>query len=258
MTERPYLVDKPVGATPLEALGLLRDVRGLPASTKLAYAGRLDPLASGLLVVLRGGLLQEQERFWHLPKEYDVTLLVGLTTDSHDLLGLPALVAPPPDAPERITGAVRALVGKQYVSVPVYSSWKHDGRPLFQWARESDGIPPAVPVRRMTVSQIDVHEVGTMTRDDLRSVVRSRIPLVRGDFRQDAISAAWERVLDADGQWPTIRLTIHCGSGTYVRSLAHTIGRRLGSGAVVTDLRRTRVGGWRVTDPGVLAPLWRG
>lgn len=248
----PLLIDKPLGATPLKALELLRRVNAIPDSVKLAYAGRLDPMASGLIPVLSGVQLQHQEDYWHLPKRYESTVLIGIRTDSHDVLGMPERISMETPNAERITAVVRGLVGKMYLPVPVFSSYRHEGKPLFAWAREEGDGPPVVPVKRMSIAQIDVHGTEAIGADALHSILKQRIPLVEGDFRQQDTLDAWAQLLRSGGQWTTVSLDIRCGSGTYVRSLAHEIGRRLGGAAMVLDLRRTQVGPWRVTDPTVV------
>ncbi len=250
--EPPILIDKPLGATPLQALELLRRQAAIPTTVKLAYAGRLDPMASGLMPVLKGEQLQHQEDYWYLPKRYEATVIIGIRTDSYDLLGMPERIDMNVPTPERITAVVSGLVGKLYLAVPVYSSYRHEGKPLFTWAREEEDGPPVVPVRRMSVAQIDVCGTGLIDAGTLLAIVRQRIPLVGGDFRQSDTADAWERLLEAGGEWNTVSLDIQCGSGTYVRSLAHELGRRLGGGAMLLDLRRTQVGSWRVTDPRVV------
>src|SRR4030042_4443536 len=120
----PYLVDKPLGATPLESLALVRRARPEAAGAKLSYAGRLDPMATGLLVVLHGPLLMHQERFWELPKAYEATVMLGMVTDSYDLLGIPTPVIARDGTrtPERMLSTIARMVGKRALPVPPYSS----------------------------------------------------------------------------------------------------------------------------------------
>lgn len=255
--ERPLLIDKPIGATPLQALELLRVARGLHSAEKMSYAGRLDPMASGLLPILHGEMLQHQEDYWHLPKQYEARVLIGIETDSYDVLGLPTRVALEMPTIERVTSVVRGLVGKTYLSVPVYSSYRVEGQPLFALARE-DRMPESmlVPARRMSVSQVDVMGMDTITHEELRAHVMHRIRLVTGDFRQEATEQGWCEVLMSPGEWMTVSVSIHCASGTYIRSLAHEIGRRLKTSACLIGLRRVRVGSWSIEDPTVFAPSW--
>jgi tRNA pseudouridine55 synthase len=237
-------------------LEAFRAERGLEPAVKLAYAGRLDPLASGLLPVLYGPMLAVQEEYWYLPKEYRVVAVLGMMTDSHDALGIPALSGHAAPQVQRVTAVVRGLVGKIDLSVPVYSSHRVDGKPLFSWVRETGDAPPAVPVRRMVISQADVGGVGECGGGELVADVLSRVSRVRGDFRQDAIRAAWEALAVSAATFTTLTMDIHCGSGTYIRSVVHELGRRLGCGAFVLSLRRTRVGPWRIDDPDVVRPAW--
>lgn len=255
--DRPYLVDKPIGATPLQALQLYRDARGFGASIKMSYAGRLDPLASGLLPILYGHMLSRQEEYWYLSKEYDTTVVLGVRSDSHDLLGLPERVRGVMPTSERITSIVRGLVGKIDLSVPIYSSHRVDGKPLFAWARTLPEGPAVVPVRRMSIHQIDVAHIEDIDLSSLQSVALHRVMRVDGDFRQDETVRAWEMCGNGADTLVSVGLHIQCGSGTYIRSLANEMGRRLGVGAIVSDLRRVRVGPWRVDDADVIRPSWK-
>lgn len=254
----PILIDKPLGATPLQALALLRGVRSELAGVKLAYAGRLDPMATGLLPVLWGNLLFRQEEFWHLDKEYEATVALGVATDSYDVLGLPGIAAQVAIGTEHIHAAAHGLVGKIYLSVPVFSSYRAAGKPMFAWARQ--GLPQniAVPVRKMAVQEVAVCDVGQVTLGEVAEAACGHIMLVDGDFRQAESIREWEVLADTHGTTPVtlVRLRIQCASGTYIRSLARELGRRLGTGGIVTALRRTRVGSWRVDDPTTLRLSW--
>jgi tRNA pseudouridine55 synthase len=254
--DRPFLIDKPIGATPLQALTLLRRVRGIGESEKLAYAGRLDPLASGLLAVVHGEQLARQEEYWYLAKEYEADVVVGVSTDSFDLMGLPSVHDAPHPAPERITSVIRGLVGKIDLSVPIFSSHRYQGLPLFALAKSQIETPIIVPVRRMSISQIDARGIESVSAHALAALACERISLVQGDFRQEDICRAWQVLFPADSELISVRLSIHCGSGTYIRSVAHEIGRRLGTGGVLASLRRTRIGQWRITDPEVIGLSW--
>ena len=84
-----YYVDKRLGETPLEALHRLRKEEGLSEDVPLTYAGRLDPAAEGVLLVLSGEDCKHKDDFLSLPKTYEVEVLLGIETDTHDLLGIP-------------------------------------------------------------------------------------------------------------------------------------------------------------------------
>jgi tRNA pseudouridine55 synthase len=239
-----YLVDKPVGATPLESLHALRAARPELVGRKLAYAGRLDPMASGLLPVIGEPLLMRQEEFWNLTKEYEAVVVLGISTDSSDLLGLAHAGSVPIVPSARIMAAVSGLVGKTNLAVPAFSSYR------------MRGVEP--PVRRMAVHEASVCDIGVVRTAEIARAVAERVPLVRGDFRQEAILAGWNGALAgrAGEDWPLARLRIQCGAGTYIRSLVPEIGRQLRTGAFLFGLRRTKVADWSVDGPRVIRFSW--
>lgn len=256
--ERPHLVDKPLGATPLQALDLLRVQMPALRDEKLAYAGRLDPMASGLLLVVSGDLLARQEEFWAVDKEYEAVVALGMHTDSYDLLGM-VDGNPTGEVPvERMLTVSEGLVGKMYLPVPVFSSNRWQGKPLFAWARGGLPVDAQIPVRRMIVKEINIRNTEAIETPLLASMLKTRIPLVGGDFRQELILGRWAAFLSdkEDVRWPLVRLQIRCAGGTYVRSLVHELGRQLGTGAVLVELRRTSAGSWSVHDPDVVKLSW--
>jgi len=106
----------------------------------------------------------------------------------------------------------------------------------------------------MRVSEVRVTDISTVTLADVAASAARGVARVTGSFRQDEIQHRWARLAMDAGPRPLIALslTMACGSGTYVRSLAHELGRRLTCGGVLGSLRRTRVGSWSVDDPNVI------
>jgi tRNA pseudouridine55 synthase len=106
----------------------------------------------------------------------------------------------------------------------------------------------------MTVSEVSVHDIARISTTELHDRVRRGVNAVRGDFRQSDILNAWDEVLAARAgeEFTVIRMSIFCSAGTYVRSLAHVMGRHLGTGGVLLELRRTSVGRWRVDGRDVI------
>ena len=99
-------IDKHVGETPLVALERFRLAQHIPFGTPLAYAGRLDPMASGKLLILIGDECKVQEKYHSLDKEYHVEVLLGVSSDSGDVLGL-------------LSPCVQKLVKKSSRSIPM-------------------------------------------------------------------------------------------------------------------------------------------
>jgi tRNA pseudouridine55 synthase len=132
-------VCKPVGMTPLEALREYVAASGGRSETRRSYAGRLDPMAEGLLVVLEGEACEAQEAWQHHGKEYAWEMLLGLSSDSYDVLGLVQLL-PPADWDAAVRDVTRALehalVGRRMQPYPPFSSARVAGHPLFWWAQQ--------------------------------------------------------------------------------------------------------------------------
>ncbi|KKR79021.1 MAG: tRNA pseudouridine synthase B [Candidatus Nomurabacteria bacterium GW2011_GWA2_40_9] len=81
------LLNKKEGETPLSALSLFRDKHKIYKDIPMTYAGRLDPMASGLLIILAGEECKNKEKYLNLDKEYEFEILFGFQTDTYDILG---------------------------------------------------------------------------------------------------------------------------------------------------------------------------
>ncbi len=233
---------KPPGWTPLEAMEDHRARTPALAGEPMVYAGRLDPMAEGLLLVLTG-----EDRFGlaaHLAhdKQYVADLLFGVQSDTHDALGrlAPGAVGAPP--PTRCVEAVADLRGTHPLPLPAWSAYRVRGRPLHAWAREGRLHEIVVPVRDMVVTAVDGVTARHVRPSALLDEVVARITRVRGEFRQAEALADWARLGAADLALVHVTATLTVTSGTYVRALAHALGTQLGCGGLLLALRRTRVG----------------
>ena len=205
------LLDKPVGPSSNDAL---QRVRRVFSAAKAGHGGTLDPMASGLLPVAFG----EATKFLHdlldADKTYEATMQLGVVTDSGDAEGVVVSErAPDPlrtdDA--AIARACEAFFGEIDQVPPMHSALKRDGRPLYAYARS--GVELERAARRVSVRAIELLQV---------------------DRSDPARPCA------------TFRATV--SKGTYLRTLAADIGERLGCGAHLVALRRTRVGELSIAD----------
>ena len=256
-------LDKPAGWTPLEALEDLRARTPALAEEPMVYAGRLDPMAEGVLLVLTGEDRHALPAHLAHDKTYEATFLFGVSSDTFDALGRVRLGGAVdgladvlgdglPDVSPDVSAcvaAVQALVGTHELPIPAWSAYRVRGRPLHAWAREGRIGEVAVPVRAMRVNRAaDV--VGERVRAaDVVPEVNARIERVRGLFRQDEALLGWARVGTANPPLVKVRATLDVVSGVYVRALADAVGARLGCGALLLALRRTRVGPYKIEAP---------
>ncbi|MDB5238840.1 MAG: truB, partial [Candidatus Parcubacteria bacterium] len=148
--EKAVFVNKQLGETPLEALARYRATRpDLVATTPMTYAGRLDPMASGTLLVLGGDECKNKDKYLALDKEYEIEVLFGMTTDTYDALGLATLGD---QGSAQID--VAKYVGKIAQEYPAYSSKTVDGIQLHELARAGN-LPEEMPVKEVEIYSIE-------------------------------------------------------------------------------------------------------
>lgn len=245
-----YTIYKPAGYTPLQALDTLRTEAGIAEKTPLTYAGRLDPMAEGLLLVLAGEAVHRKGEFLKLDKTYVVTALLGVETDSFDLLGMPRQIIPHLASPnigeEQIQQVLQSYFGEISLPLPLYSSPPVGGKPLFQHAQQNSMRAQDTPARTTTIYNCALDALNTVSSDALRDYLHTTINSINGEFRQADTLKAWGCLLTAQPSLQTVTFTVHCSSGTYVRSLVQDLGVRLGTGACVYKLVRIRVGPYTI------------
>ncbi len=241
-----YNVNKPLGWTPLQALETLREQRPELADSFMTYAGRLDPMAEGVLIALTDDDRFRAVDFQALPKTYRATILFGYVTDSYDALG----VAQAGGVVERseIEAAMTKLEGVHPLPFPPYSSYKVQGQPLHAWAKQDRLDEIEIPVKDMQVTKASLVTWGEPSPAAVLADIQHRIGLVDGDFRQREILNSWLHLLVGERQLLTATLTLEVTSGTYIRSLAQALGVEIGCGAVLLNLVRTRVGDYALED----------
>lgn len=134
------LIDKPAGWTSHDCVAVLR--KHFPRGTKVGHTGTLDPLATGLLVALIGPCTKLQARLQGMDKVYSGTIRLGVKTDTGDITGKTVEEKPLPSLDlARLAAECRALVGTVDAPAPAYSAVKHQGRPLYEYARKGLEVP---------------------------------------------------------------------------------------------------------------------
>lgn len=133
------VLDKPSGASSFDMVALLRRRLGV---RRIGHAGTLDPAAVGVLPLLIGEATKLVPYLVDEDKEYVATIRFGVTTDSQDLTGTVLSTAPvPPLTREGLTAATRPFVGRVRQVPPMFSALHHEGRRLYELAREGLEVP---------------------------------------------------------------------------------------------------------------------
>ena len=218
----------------------------------MTYAGRLDPMASGLLLVLVGDFVQQKEKYLGLSKEYKFDVLFGFATDTYDILGRViessgvGLIHKKNSLDKRIKESLEFFTGKFMQSYPMYSSKTVAGKPLFAYAREGKIIES--PRHRVIVKSLKFLRLRKISAKNLLENIACRIVKVKGDFRQAEIFRIWRKKLRINiktrNKFFLASFHMKCGSGTYVRAIANDFGQHIGIPSLAFTIKRTKIGNW--------------
>lgn len=249
MTDKIFNIYKPIGISPLDAIKALKEKYPKLKDEKMTYAGRLDPLAEGVLLILAGNAVREKEKYLKLDKEYEAEMLFGFNTDTYDILGLSGNTCQlTPISRLNLDIGVKKLEGEISLPLPPYSSYKIKGKPLFQWAREGKLNEIEIPMRQTKIHSAELLSLYEISGQKLLEKIEQKINLIKGDFRQKEILKQWKKMLPQNSDrlgtvtfW-VAKIKIACSSGTYIRSIAHHLGKELKTEAVLLSLTRTKVG----------------
>ena len=254
--KKVIILNKKEGETPLEALENFRKKNVLYKDMSMTYAGRLDPMASGLLVVLAGEECKKKEKYLILDKEYEFEILFGFATDTYDILGKIIDVkqniiknkSENKISKEKIIleikNNLKYFKGKFIQKYPIYSSKTVNGKQLFEYARS--GVDVEIPEREVFVKSLSLEKIREIKKEKLLQNIEKRIKKVKGDFRQKEILKIWNKNLKENKKTAESFLLasfkIKCESGTYVRSIANALGEKVGIPALAFSIKRTKIG----------------
>lgn len=145
------IIDKPAGPTSHDVVGRLRRLSGI---RRVGHAGTLDPLASGVLLVCIGRATRFVEYLVGLPKVYETTIRLGVSTTTYDAEGEVVRERAVTVGAEGIVAALDSFRGPIQQRVPPFSAVKRDGQPLYKRARRGETID--LPEREVTISALDL------------------------------------------------------------------------------------------------------
>jgi tRNA pseudouridine55 synthase len=233
------VVDKPAGPTSHDVVARMRRVL---RERRIGHTGTLDPMATGVLALVVGRATRLAQFLSGSDKSYDAVVRLGFATDTGDALGVP-LASPGRPLPSRdeIDAALETFRGTFMQQPPEFSAKMIDGKRSHQLARARARAAADARLKpsRSVPSSPDLPDLPARPALPApTSVTVKRLDLVR---------------VEAD----LVTLDIECSAGFYVRSLAHDLGERLGTGAHLAALRRTRSGDATLGDAISLADAER-
>ena len=249
MREKAEILElyKKLGETPLECLHRFKGEHPEYKETKMTYLGRLDPMAEGLLLVLAGNT-RDKEKYLELDKTYEFEVLWGFESDTYDVLGKVSEAKFPTKLETRMGGVLKKISTKKIQEYPAYSSRTVSGKSLFMWAREERIEEIDIPTRSIKIFSIEHVHTRYITGREILNEVERRVRLVGGDFRQEKILALWRNALIArpNEMFLVSKFVADVSSGTYIRGLAHEMGKILKTSALAWSIKRTRVGEFKI------------
>lgn len=243
MIDLPHVIPvyKWEGETPLDCIKRLQQAFPYYKDMPMTYAGRLDPMAHGLLILLAGEECKQKEDYLALDKTYIVDIAFGISTDTHDALGVVEQYFDVQDGwGNDLDYILQGFVGKQVQKYPIFSSKTIDGKPLFTYAKEGNIDKITVPEHEVTIYSLDKEGSYEIFGEMLKNKAIERISNMDGDFRQDECISSWQAI--EIGNIPIIRLKIKASSGTYMRQLAHDLGEKIDVPAFAWGIYRQSVG----------------
>ena len=201
------LIDKPSGWTSFDAVNRVRrliqhsehNVTG-KKRFPVGHTGTLDPLATGLLVLLLGTYTKLAPGLTKLDKTYEVTMRLGQTSTTGDEEGEKTITSDACPTEAELLAVIEQYTGLIMQVPPVYSAIKVNGQRAYALARA--GKAPQLEARPATIHRLEL----------------------------------------TGYSYPDVSFTTHVSSGTYIRSLVEDMGKALGTGAYMSNLRRTTVG----------------
>lgn len=252
--KKVIILNKKEGETPLLSLESFRMKNKEYKEVSMTYAGRLDPMASGVLVILTGEECKNKEKYLKLGKEYEFEILFGFATDTYDILGKVinshrSDLWEKEDFEKNIKNNLKFFTGKFAQTYPMYSSKTVAGKQLFIYARAGEDLSAQagveIPSREVSVKSLKLLKIKKISSKKLLENIEKRVGRVGGDFRQKEILKIWEKELkNKEENYFVAKFYIKCGSGTYVRSIANSLGEKLGIPALALTIVRTKVGKW--------------
>ena len=207
------VIDKPEGYTSFDVVAKVRKIFG---ERKVGHTGTLDPLATGVLVVLLGKAAKAQVFMENSFKEYLAGFKLGVRTDTQDITGTVIKETDVKVSREDVEKAALSFTGDIKQIPPMYSALKRNGVKLYDMARR--GVEVEREARDITIHNIELLDYDETTKEG--------------------------------------KLKVKCSKGTYIRTLCADIGDKLKCGGIMTSLRRNYTDGFGIEESKSLDELF--
>lgn len=214
---------------------------------KVGHAGTLDPLATGILLICIGPATRQAETLQHSDKEYIATVCFGATTPSYDLeKDIDEFYPYEQITEESIREMLKGFLGPQEQVAPLFSAKQVDGKRAYELARSlykkggnlDEEADKLLSRQNIVITELELLEFAPHGFGFEHAL----------EGLEDSKSGRINVAKFAEHGLPEARIRVGCTKGTYIRALARDWGEALGSGAFLSGLRRTKNGGFEISD----------
>jgi tRNA U55 pseudouridine synthase TruB len=242
----PIKIYKPVGLTPVELIRKYKKENSI--NEKVSFAGRLDPMAHGEMVLLQGEECKQQDSYCGRDKIYEFKILYGFHTDTLDILGISDKKTHPKNV------LIDNFKGEYLQPYPLYSSktisWNFYKNsvmnsvecrkiPLWKCASYCEFDESMIPVKKINIYELEKLGEEQYDNHTLLEMIVNKISLLseeyRERFRYSNIKSLWETNLEAENMFKMEEYRTKVSSGTYIRSLCKRMG------GIAYDIKRVAI-----------------
>jgi len=226
------LIDKPLTWTSFDVVNKVRWLVKNEINVKkikVGHAGTLDPLATGLLIVCTGKFTKRIDEFQAQEKEYTGIITLGATTACYDLEKAIDIEYPTEHITEAMIKEMAAsFIGEQEQTAPIHSAKKIDGKRAYEYAREGEEVKIKSNIIHIKAFDVEICEAPFYeVQEEEKPKINREQPYQKGI---------------------NVKFRIVCTKGTYIRAIARDFGEKLNSGGHLSQLRRTRIGEFKIED----------
>jgi tRNA pseudouridine(55) synthase len=211
---------KKVGETPLELINRIRLESPELASERLSYAGRLDPMAEGEMLIIVGNENNQRDHYLGFDKEYEAEFLIGVSTDSGDILGLISDEKEAEISVPEISAVVQNFIKIKSQKYPWFSSKTVFGIKLFEHFKRGN-LDIERPTRDVEIKSVEILNFEEKNTEEIKNYIFDSLNKVNGDFRQKETIERWREFFAKNSRptMQTFKIKILVSSGTYIRAL---------------------------------------
>jgi len=239
------LLNKPKYLTSLQAIERFKILNPKYLNSKLGYAGTLDPMATGLLIVLVDKENLKRDEYIGLNKTYEFEILLGIETDTYDIFGVISSI----NKSDIKKLELNNMLGEYTQKFPAFSAKIINGKRLYKHSLDKTITENNLPTYKRFIYSLDIIDSTIITKKDILKHVKTATDHIKGDFRFTEINKSWSDNQDnLEQSYLLTKLRAEVSSGTYIRRLCVDLATFSNTVGLAYSINRTKVGNFELTD----------